>query len=143
MLKIWDEGYVKQIRQTVFSSFSWKKHYLLILIWAEISVRRFTKYTIMLTLMVSSRDALPNIVLYMVRNHQDGYPYLDLSLMFFWKYTGILKKIIFIFKTQQTMVTKLGTKLGPFSTFQLLKSSKLWYCFLSSFWKWKYFFWYS
>ena len=40
---------------------------------------------------------------------------------------GISKKNIFIFETRQKMVTKLGqiTKLGPFSTFQLFKLSKL------------------
>ena len=45
------------------------------------------------------------------------------------------KKIIFIFKTQQKIVTKLRQykKLGPFSTFQLFKLSKLCYHFLSSF----------
>ena len=42
-----------------------------------------------------------------------------------------IKKNIFIFKTRQKMVTKLGqfTKLGPFSTFQLFKLSKLCYHF--------------
>ena len=45
-----------------------------------------------------------------------------------------IKKIVFIFKTRQKMVTKLGqfTKLGPFSTFHLFKLSKLCYQFLSS-----------
>ena len=48
---------------------------------------------------------------------------------------GILKKNIFIFKTRQNMVKKFRqfTKLGPFSTFQLFKLSKLCYHFLSSF----------
>ena len=48
---------------------------------------------------------------------------------------GMSKKIIFIFKTRQKMVTKLGqfTKLGPFSTFQLFKLSKLCFHFLLSF----------
>ena len=46
----------------------------------------------------------------------------------------IKKNIIFILKTRQKMVTKLGqfTKLGPFSTFQLFKLSKFCYHFLSS-----------
>ena len=45
------------------------------------------------------------------------------------------RKNIFIFKTRQKMVTKLGqlTKLGPVSTFQLFKLSKLCYHLLSSF----------
>ena len=96
--------------------------------------------------------------IHMVRNHHDGYPYLNLSLfflflflsrnlIFFWKkllvnefrttkggvLLGIFKKnIILIFETLQKMVTKLGqfTKPGPFSTFQLLKLSQLCYHFL-------------
>ena len=42
-----------------------------------------------------------------------------------------IKKIVFIFKTRQKMVTKWGqfTKAGPFSTFQLFKLSKLCYYF--------------
>ena len=77
-----------------------------------------------------------------------------LFLIFFWKYTetaiflekligqwitdrngrGIardIKPYIYIFKTRQKIVTKLGqfTKLGPFSTFQLFKLSKLCYHF--------------
>jgi hypothetical protein len=82
---------------------------------------------------------------HMVRNHQDGYPYKNLSLFFiFWKYTetsffwknllvnefrtamgggllGISKKIISIFTTWQKMVTKFGQfqKLKwPFSSLQ-------------------------
>ena len=78
--------------------------------------------------------------LYMVRNHQDRYPFLNLHFFCCWKYTetiiflvkfigqwipngdgrGIARDIKKI-KTGQKMVTKLGqfTKLGPFSTFQL------------------------
>ena len=81
----------------------------------------------------------------MVRNHQDGYPYINLSLFcccwkytetsFFWKnwlvnefrtamgrgLLGILKKIISIFKTWQKMVTKFGQfkkRKWPFSSLQ-------------------------
>ena len=81
----------------------------------------------------------------MVRNHQNGYPYLNLALFFFfenirkhhffWKkllvnefrttmgngLLGISKKIISVFKTWQKMVTKLGQfkKLKwPFSSLQ-------------------------
>ena len=48
---------------------------------------------------------------------------------------GISKKNIFFFKTRQKVVTKLGqfTKIGPFSTFQLFKLSKLCYNFLLRF----------
>ena len=96
----------------------------------------------------------------MVRNHLDGCPYLNLSL-FFWRYTetsiflvklvcqwvpdrdgrgitrNIKKKLFILSKLNKKMVTKLGqlTKLGPFSTFQLFKLSKLCYHFLSSFGK--------
>ena len=91
----------------------------------------------------------------MVRNRQDGYPYLNLSLFFF-SFLNILKpqffgkiywlmnsgrhragiakdvlKFIFLFKTLQKMATKLRqfTKRGPFSTFQLFKLSQLRYHF--------------
>ena len=83
--------------------------------------------------------------IYMVRNHQDGYPYINLSQFFCcWKYTetsiflekligqwipnrnrrGIardIKKIISTFKTWQKMVKKSGQfkKLKwPFSSLQ-------------------------
>ena len=81
----------------------------------------------------------------MVRNHQDGYPYINLALLFCWKYTetsiffgkkklvnefqtamggvliGISKKIISILKTWQNMVTKFGQFKNlnwPFSSLQ-------------------------
>ena len=91
----------------------------------------------------------------MVRNHQDGYPYLNMNFCCCcWQYIETLYFLIkligqwisngdgrriasdiqkkFNFKTQQKMVTKLEqfTKLGPFSTFQLFKLSKLCYNFL-------------
>ena len=31
-----------------------------------------------------------NLTIYIVRNHQDGYPYINLSQFFFWKYTETL-----------------------------------------------------
>ena len=82
---------------------------------------------------------------YMVRNHQDGYPYINLALFFFfniqkrqffWKkrlvnefrtamgegWLEISKKIISIFKTWQKMVTKFRQfkKLKwPFTSLQI------------------------
>ena len=95
---------------------------------------------------LGSRPAISVLhINHMVRNHQDGYPYINLSLFFFWKYTetsiffeekklvnefraamgggllGISKKIISIFKTWQKMITKFGQfkKLKwPFSSLQ-------------------------
>ena len=91
-----------------------------------------------------------------------------LFFLFFWKYTessifwekfigqkipdrdgrGIaryIKKNYFNFKNATKMVTKLGqfTQLGPFSTFQLFKLSKLCYHFWSSFGNGNNLFWYS
>ena len=103
-----------------------------------------------------SRQKVVSIWAYMVRNHQDGYPYLNFFLLlkiyrninFFgkinwsvnsgWRWAGDSygdQKNDCPFKTQQKMVTKLGqfTKLGPFSAFQLFKLSKLCYLFLLHF----------
>ena len=94
---------------------------------------------------------------YMVRNHQDGYPYLNLNFKLFfveniyifliklivqWTFDGDgqgiardIKKSIFIFKTQQKMVTKFGQykKLKCRVGYQLCKWSQFCFHFLLSF----------
>ena len=99
----------------------------------------------------------------MVRNHQAGYPYINLSLFLFflkisrnlnffgkidWSMNSgmqrarYIKQKNFIFKTLQKMVTKLGqfTKPGAFSKFQLFKLSQLSYHFFCRVLKMKIFF---
>ena len=91
-----------------------------------------------------------SLVDHLVRNRQDGYPYLILSLFCCWKYTEtsiflvklivqwipdcdgrgiarVIKKIILIFKTWQKMVTKFGQfkKLKCREGSQLCKFSQL------------------